>query len=120
MFELPLLCVGAKLQAWCIADGTRRGYGEDGIYFDHQADRRDSVHHRTCAGRWRGVDTPRGQDGRPSQSPSLEQASALLKAAEESRLHAFIVLCLLRRVRSEEARALTWNHVDLDAGTNMV
>ena len=38
-----------------MADGKRRGYGEDGIYFDHRADCRDSVRHRTCAGRWRGV-----------------------------------------------------------------
>jgi integrase len=241
-----------------MADAKRRGYGEDGIYFDHRADCRDSVHHRTCAGRWRGVvslgfaadgkrirkkvsgttrtevkdklrelhseldagvrtahgytvekavadwlaeglpgrtaktveanrdalrpllavigaillkdltvqnvrtalskmatthatrtlqkahncltrairhaegqdlvrrnvsalvDTPQGRDGRPSQSLSMEQASALLEAAEKSRLHAFIVLCLLTGVRSEEARALTWNHVDLDAGTIMV
>lgn len=238
-----------------MADSKRRGYGEDGIYFDHRADCRDSVHHRNCAGRWRGVvslgfaadgkrirkkvsgstrtevkdklrelhseldagvktahgykvemavadwlaeglpgrtaktveanrdslrplltvigkiplkdltvqdvrtalkkmaathatrtlqkahngltralrhaegqdlvrrnvsalvDTPRGQEGRPSESLTLEQASALLEAAESSRLHAFIVLCLLTGVRSEEARALTWEHVDLDAGT---
>jgi hypothetical protein len=38
-----------------MADAKRRGYGEDGIYFDHRADCRDSVHHRNCAGRWRGV-----------------------------------------------------------------
>ena len=63
------------------------------------------------------VDTPRGREGRPSQALSLEQAAALLEAAEDSRLHAFIVLCLLTGVRSEEARALTWDHVDLDAGT---
>ena len=63
------------------------------------------------------VDTPRGREGRPSQALTLEQAAALLEAAEDSRLHAFIVLCLLTRVRSEEARALTWEHVDLDAGT---
>ena len=66
------------------------------------------------------VDTPRGLEGRPSQSLTLDQAGALLEAAEKSRLHAFIVLCLLTGVRSEEARALTWNHVDLDAGTIMV
>jgi integrase len=48
------------------------------------------------------------------------EAGALLEAAERSRLHAFIVLCLLTGVRSEEARALTWDHVDLDAGTIMV
>ena len=66
------------------------------------------------------VDTPQGQAGRPSQSLTLEQAAALLEAAEKSRLHAFIALCLLTGVRSEEARALTWDHVDLDAGTIMV
>ena len=63
------------------------------------------------------VDTPHGREGRPSQALTLEQATALLEAAEDSRLHAYIVLCLLTGVRSEEARALTWDHVDLDAGT---
>ena len=33
----------------------RRGYGEDGSYFDHRGDCRDSALHKTCAGRWRGV-----------------------------------------------------------------
>jgi integrase len=241
-----------------MADARRRGYGEDGIYFDHRGDCRDSAHHKTCAGRWRGVvslgfaadgkrvrkkvsgqtkaevrdrlkelhseldagvrtshgytvekavadwlaeglpgrdpktveanrdslqpllavigkvplkdltvqdvrtalsrmaathatrtlqkghncltravrhaegqdlvrrnvsalvDTPQGQEGRPSQSLTLDEAGALLAAAEKSRLHAFIVLCLLTGVRSEEARALRWDHVDLDAGTIMV
>jgi len=241
-----------------MAEAKRRGYGEDGIYFDHRTDCRDSAHHRTCDGRWRGVislgcsadgkrlrkkvsgktkaevkdrlkelhseldagvrtvqgytvekavgdwlaeglpgrtaktvevnrdalrpliavigtillkdltvqdvrtalakmatthatrtlqkahncltrairhaegqdlvrrnvsalvDTPGGRVGRPSQSLTLDQAGALLEAAEQSRLHAFIVLCLLTGVRSEEARALTWQHVDLDAGTIMV
>jgi integrase len=238
-----------------MAGALRRGYGEDGIYFDHRADCRGSAHHKTCSGRWRGVvslgfgadgkrirkkvsgktrtevkdklkslhseldagvrstaaytvesavadwlaeglpgrtaktvevnrdslrpllavigaiplrdltvqdvrtalrkmagthatrtlqkahncltralrhaegqdlvrrnvsalvDTPGGREGRPSQSLTLAQATALLEAAEESRLHAFIVLCLLTGVRSEEARALTWEHVDLEAGT---
>jgi integrase len=63
------------------------------------------------------VDTPRGREGRPSQSLTMAQASALLEAAEDSRLHAYIVLCLLTGVRSEEARALTWDHVDMEAGT---
>jgi integrase len=238
-----------------MAEAKRRGYGEDGIYFDHRADCRDSAHHKTCIGRWRGVvslgyaadgkrirkkvsgqtrievknklkdlhseldagvrtaagytvdmavtdwlaeglpgraaktvevyrdalrpvltvagriplrdltvqdvrtalakmavthstptlqkahncltralrhaegrdlvrrnvsaliDTPRGREGRPSQALTVEQAAALLEAAAESRLHAYIVLCLLTGVRSEEARALTWEHVDLDART---
>ena len=38
-----------------MAGASRRGYGEDGIYFDHRADCRDSALHKTCAGRWRGV-----------------------------------------------------------------
>ena len=38
-----------------MAGVSRRGYGEDGIYFDHRADCRDSALHKTCAGRWRGV-----------------------------------------------------------------
>jgi integrase len=63
------------------------------------------------------VDTPKGQPGRPSQSLTLEQAIALLAASAKSRLHAFIVLCLLTGVRSEEARALRWGQVDVDAGT---
>ncbi len=38
-----------------MAEARRRGYGEDGIYFDHRGDCRDGAHHKTCAGRWRGV-----------------------------------------------------------------
>jgi hypothetical protein len=38
-----------------MAEAKRRGYGEDGVYFDHRGDCRDSAHHKTCSGRWRGV-----------------------------------------------------------------
>jgi integrase len=58
------------------------------------------------------VDTPKGQTGRPSKSLSLEQASALLAAAEGTRMHAYIALCLATGIRTEEARALRWEHVD--------
>ena len=58
------------------------------------------------------VETPRGQAGRPSKSLSLEQASALLAAAEDTRMHAYIALCLATGIRTEEARALRWEHVD--------
>jgi hypothetical protein len=37
-----------------MAGASRRGYGENGIYFDHRGDCRDA-HHKTCSGRWRGV-----------------------------------------------------------------
>jgi hypothetical protein len=55
MFDFLALDVGAMSQASGMAGASRRGYGEDGIYFDHRADCRDSAHHKTCAGRWRGA-----------------------------------------------------------------
>ena len=58
------------------------------------------------------VDTPKGQAGRPSKSLSLEQAAALLTASEGTRMHAYIALCLATGIRTEEARALHWQHID--------
>jgi integrase len=63
------------------------------------------------------VDTPTGQSGRPSKALTADQAAAVLRAARTSRLGAYVVLCLLTGVRTEEARALRWDHVDLDAGS---
>ena len=57
------------------------------------------------------VETPKGQSGRPSNSLTLQQASALLGAAEGTRMHAYISLCLATGIRTEEARALCWEHV---------
>ena len=58
------------------------------------------------------VDTPKGQAGRPSKSLTLDQASALLAAAADTRMHAYIPLCLATGIRTEEARALRWENVD--------
>ena len=77
------------------------------------------------------ADTPKGQQGRPSKSLTLDQAIAVITAAAtlpvmELRpglkdvrrpaelMHAYIVLSLLAGIRTEEARALHWAHVDLD------
>jgi integrase len=77
------------------------------------------------------ADTPKGREGRPSKSLTLDQAVALIVAARtlpvmELRpglkdvrrpaelMHAYIVLSLLCGLRTEEARALRWAHVDLD------
>jgi integrase len=60
-------------------------------------------------------DIPRGQTGRPSKSLTLDQAEALLAAAEGTPLHAYIVVSLLTGARTEELRPLTWSHVDLDS-----
>jgi integrase len=54
------------------------------------------------------------QEGRPSKSLTFDQAAAVLTAAEETTLHAYVVLSLLLGARTEELRALTWSHVDLD------
>ena len=59
------------------------------------------------------ADTPKGQPGRPSKSFTLDQAAALLKASEGTRIGAYIALSLGTGIRTEEARALAWEHVDL-------
>jgi integrase len=76
------------------------------------------------------ADTPKGQDGRPSKSLTLDQAIAVITAARTlpvmelrpglkdvrrpaALMHAYIVLSLLSGIRTEEARALRWAHVDL-------
>jgi integrase len=77
------------------------------------------------------VDTPKGQEGRPSRSLTLEQAVAVIAAARTlpamelrpglkdvrrpaALMYAYIVLSLLVGIRTEEARALRWQHVDLN------
>jgi hypothetical protein len=77
------------------------------------------------------ANTPKGQEGRPSRSLTLDQALAVMTAARtlpvmELRpglkdvrrpaelMHAYITLSLLCGLRTEEARALRWAHVDLD------
>src|SRR6266700_2893298 len=78
------------------------------------------------------ADTPKGQHGRPSRSLTLDQAVAVIAAARtlpvmELRpglkdvrrpaelMPAYITLSLLCGLRTEEARALRWAHVDLGA-----
>jgi integrase len=63
------------------------------------------------------VKPPKGQrGGRPSKSLTLEQALALMEAAKGTRLEAYITLSLLTGLRTEEARALLWDHVVAWAG----
>ncbi len=57
------------------------------------------------------VKPPRGRSGRPSKSFTLKQAKALLATAESRRWHAYVALSLLVGIRTEEARALRWDHV---------
>lgn len=61
-------------------------------------------------------DLPTGREGRPSKSLTLAQAETVLKAAEQdqSTIGAYIITSLLTGARTEEARPLTWNLVELD------
>jgi integrase len=58
-------------------------------------------------------EVPTGQAGRPSKALTFDQAVALLDAARNSPLQAYIVVSLLTGARTEELRALTWSHIDL-------
>jgi len=73
-----------------------------------QAERDDLVGRNVAA----LVKPPKGQGaGRPSKSLTLEQAVSLIAAARGTRLEAYITLSLLTGLRTEEVRALQWDHV---------
>jgi integrase len=57
------------------------------------------------------VATPKGRPGRPSKALTLAQATAVLDKATATPIHAYVVLTILTGVRTEEARALRWDHV---------
>ncbi|MQA14423.1 MAG: tyrosine-type recombinase/integrase [Pseudonocardiaceae bacterium] len=59
---------------------------------------------------------PKGQSGRPSKALTMTQAESVLAAAEGTRMGAYVVLSLLTGARTEELRALTWDHVELRGG----
>ncbi len=66
------------------------------------------------------ISPPQGRaPGRQSKSLTVLQARHLVHAAEtkDSRLYAYIVLCLTTGIRTEEARALQWTEVDLVRGS---
>ena len=58
-----------------------------------------------------------GKPARPSRSLNLEQALAVLDAAKGERLWSYVAVSMLGGIRTEEARALRWSEVDLEAGT---
>jgi integrase len=61
-------------------------------------------------------DSPKGRLGRPSKSLDVEQAARLVAAAfaDETVMRAYVIVSLRPGARTEELRALTWSHVDLD------
>jgi integrase len=59
-------------------------------------------------------DAPRGKEGRQSKALTLDQARAVLEAANGTSMNAYVVVSLFTGARTEELRALTWKHLDLD------
>ena len=142
VLEPILTCIGArKLRELTAADvrqalaAMAAGYSTAAVSMGHLALKRAIRHAEANNLVSRNVailaDTPKGQEGRPSKSLTLDQALAVMTAAAtlpvmELRpglkdvrrpaelMHAYIVLSLLCGLRTEEARALRWAHVDLD------
>jgi len=142
MLEPILAVIGArKLRELTAADvrqalaAMAAGYSTAAVSMGHLALKRTIRHAESNDLISRNVatlaDTPKGQEGRPSKSLTLDQATAVIAAAAtlpvmELRpglkdvrrpaelMHAYIVLSLLAGIRTEEARALHWAHVDLD------
>jgi integrase len=81
-----------------------------------QAQARDKVRRNVAS----LITVPEGKQGHPSKAMTLDQATRLLETLEAETdlwLAAYVVLSLLTGIRTEEARALTWAEVDLQAGT---
>jgi integrase len=79
-----------------------------------QAQARDKVMRNVAA----LVSTPNCRDGRPSRALTLDQAAAVLQAARTRPLYAYVVLSLMTGIRTEEARALRWDHVQTWTGND--
>jgi|JI10StandDraft_1071094.scaffolds.fasta_scaffold09247_3 integrase len=61
---------------------------------------------------------PTGRPGRPSKSLTMEQARDLLTKTADDWMHNYIVVSLLTGARTEELRALKWQHVHLEGIPN--
>jgi integrase len=142
VLEPILTVIGAGKLRELTANDVRRalsvmaaGYSSAAVTMGHLALKRTIRHAEANDVVSRNVatlaDTPRGQEGRPSKSLTLGQAAAIIAAARtlpviELRpglkdvrrpaelMYAYIVVSLLAGLRTEEARALRWDHVDLD------
>jgi integrase len=66
------------------------------------------------------AEVPGGRSGRPSKSLTPEQVDDVLTKTATDRLHNYMVLSLLTGGRTEELRALRWEHVHLEARTDVV
>jgi integrase len=60
------------------------------------------------------TEVPKGRPGRPSKSLTAQQADGVLTKTAPDRLHHYIVVSMLTGARTEELRALRWEHVHAD------
>lgn len=60
------------------------------------------------------VSVPSGRPGRPSKSLTAQNVDDVLTKTAPDRLHHYAVVSLLTGARTEELRALRWDHVHLD------
>lgn len=65
------------------------------------------------------AEVPSGRSGRPSMSLTPEQVDDVLTKTAPDRLHHYVVLSLLTGARTEELRALRWEHVHLQADSGI-
>lgn len=63
------------------------------------------------------AEVPSGRGGRPSKSLTPEHIDGVLTLTASHRMYCYIVLSLLTGVRTEELRALRWEHVHVDDET---
>ena len=59
------------------------------------------------------TEVPAGLPGRPSKAMSAQQADDVITKTASDRMHPYIVMSLLTGARTEELRALRWEHVHL-------
>jgi integrase len=62
------------------------------------------------------TEVPKGRPGRPSKSLTAQQADGVLIKTSSDRLHHYIVVSMLTGARTEELRALRWEHVHAEPG----
>jgi len=60
------------------------------------------------------VSVPVGRSGRRSKSLTADQVDRVITGTASNRLHAYLVVSLLTGGRTEELRALRWEHVHLE------
>jgi integrase len=65
------------------------------------------------------TEVPSGRAGRRSKSLTPKQVDDVLTKTATDRLHTYIVVSLLTGGRTEELRALRWEHVHLEAGGSL-